>query len=275
MEVAVIQFTTLRSAGLLTVLGVSLAAAGCADNVTYSKDSRRQGITMYQKEDYANAAGAFRSSVRQNPRDYRSYYWLGQSYEQMEQYQQSIQAYKTGRDVIGQTTDGREDVEMRYKLHNGLASAIAKSDASNVETDWAEGQARSRQTADDWYLVAKIFVNRGDPDSALEAFQRAVKVDPNNFVINKEAGLYLEQLGQTQQALAPLRRAYVLEPQDQEVIAALRRIGIVPGPGLKQEGELVRPEIPRGPIPEWDWNKLTGSKSQTNVPAPQGAAPRD
>ena len=54
-------------------------AAGCQDVLTYSDQTREAGMTAYMQGDYPKAAGAFRSALRQDPRDYRSHYYLGMS----------------------------------------------------------------------------------------------------------------------------------------------------------------------------------------------------
>ena len=75
--------------------------------------------------------------------------------------------------------------------------------------------------------------------------------------------LYLEQLGQTKRADGELRRAYTLNSKDEEVAAALRRLGVVPGPSLKGEDGLEKPVLPLGPLPEVD---LTTSSKQSQPP---------
>ena len=64
--------------------------------------------------------------------------------------------------------------------------------------------------------------------------------------------------------------------------AALRRIGVVPGPGLKNEKDLTAPPLPKGPLPEVNLSELKfGSKHEatpaasTVPPAEPQAAPKD
>ncbi len=244
------SFKSLRTTCVLSVLSIGLLG-GCADMITYSKDSRREGIELYNRQAYADAAGAFRNAVRQNPRDYRSYYYLGAANEQLGQYQQSIAAYKTSYQVIDTTMEGKQDPEFRFRTLNGLASAIARSDGNNeVEINQIEQRAKTRGLTDDNYLLARIYSLRGDHDSAIEAFDRAVMIDPANFHYAREAGLYFESINQQQRAVPLLKRAYSLDNTDQQVGAALRRLHVVPGPSLKDESQLARPLMPKGPIPQ-------------------------
>ena len=81
-------------------------------------------------------------------------------------------------------------------------------------------------------------------------------IDPRNFTIVKEFGLYLQQLGQIDLARAVLRRANGLNQQDNDVAVALRDCGGVPGPANKDEADLAKPIIPEGPIPPIDVSKI-------------------
>src|SRR2546423_6955292 len=72
----------------LLLLGALMAmVGGCAsDIITNGKESRDEGIKLYNDGNYADAAGAFGNAIRTDPRDFRSQYYLGASFEQMRQY---------------------------------------------------------------------------------------------------------------------------------------------------------------------------------------------
>lgn len=226
---------TIRSFLSLTLGIATLVCGGCADAITYSRDAQRAGLKLYNEGNFADAAGAFKNSTRQNPRNYEGYYYLGASYEKLKQYQQALAAYKTARQSIGLTVEGRHDDDTRQKIINGIASTIASSDPRNIELDLAQQDAESKGTADNWFILGKIYALRGDPDSAVDAYNRATLLEPNNFFIAKDFGLYLERIGQSQRAQSTLRKAYSLNNQDSDVILALRKMGVVPGPSLADD----------------------------------------
>jgi tetratricopeptide (TPR) repeat protein len=150
---------------------------------------------------------------------------------------------------------------------------IAKSDTNNAETNLLEQQAKNGKHAQDWLLLANIHRNRGDADSALDAYNRAVLTDPKDFTVVKEYALYLEQVGQQQKAAQQLKRAYTLNQNDEQVNNALRRMNIVPGPGLKDERALVKPPLPQGPLPEVEWSRFRiGGSKEPAAPAAEATA---
>ncbi len=251
--------------------------------VTNTKAVRDTGIRQYSAGEYTDAAGTFKNATRQDPRDYQSYAYLGDSYRQLGQMQQAIQAYKASLDTAGRSYQGREDMAFRARTLDGLAGAIAKS--GEVEIDAAQQNAQTAGGGDGYFLMAKIHRNLGDADSALDAYNRASLLGPKDFFIQKDYGLFLEQVGQDQQAERTLRKAYALNSKDAEVVAALRRIGVVPGPSLYDRSALAKPAVPKGPIPparEWQFggnkNANTGAGTGT-MPAPIQTetvqAPRD
>jgi len=286
-----------RTVGALALSVTTLVGlAGCGNSsggnqnsgmlaVTNTKAVRDTGIRQYNAGEYTDAAGTFKNATRQDPRDYQSYAYLGDCYQQMGQQQQAIQAYKTSLDTAKRSYQGREDAAFRARTLDGLAGAIAKS--GEVEINAAQAAANSGANGEGWFLMAKIHRNMGDADSALDAYNRAALMGPKDFYIAKDYGLFLEQAGQAKPAEKMLRRAYTIDSKDADVVAALRRIGVVPGPSLYEQNALAKPAVPKGPIPparEWQFGgqKNTGSASGAGaVPAPMPTqtetvqAPRD
>jgi len=297
MEVAVITSIL----GFTRTVGVALSVtilmgfgSGCGNSsggnqnsgmiaVTNTKAVRDTGIKQYNAGEFTDAAGTFKNATRQDPRDYQSYCYLGDCYQQMGQHQQAMQAYKASLDTAGRSYQGREDAAFRARTLDGLAASIVKS--GEVEIDAAQAAATNSANGEDHFLMAKIHRNRGDADSALDAYNRAVLLAPKDFYIQKDYGLFLEQIGQNQPAEKTLRKAYSLNAKDAEVVAALRRIGVVPGPSLYDQSALAKPAVPKGPIPparEWQFggqkNRATAGGAVPPSPAQPDATvqtPRD
>ncbi len=251
---------------------VLLSVTACSvrpEVVNYEKDARKTGLKEYSEGNYASAAGSFKAAARSEPRDYKAYYWMGASYQAMKSYEQAITSYKSALDVMPLSNDGRRDTETRYKIFDGLAFAIANSPTRHVELDQYEQKNKANATAEGYFVLAKVYRWSQDPDSSIENYNRAILLDPNNDLMTREYGLYLAELGQTAKAESTLRRAYSLNSHDQEVALALRRLGVVPGPGVKEQRELAQPLLPRGPLP--DLGPQTSNPSASSKAQPAGA----
>ena len=267
---------TVSKAVLLSSLLLGLVGCGGVAELTASSSgSREQGIKMYQAGEHVDAAGAFRSAVRTDPTDYKSYYWLGQSYDALKSDHQALQAYQAALDVQKRTLPGREDTVMRARIIDAMARSVARANNTTLQD---EAIVSRPQTAETKYIQAKAFQYAGDPDSALEAYGQAVLLDKKDFQIVKDYGLFLEQIpGQRDVAAKQLRKAYSLNPKDQEVVLALRRIGVVPGPSLKEPEQLARPALPKGPLPQVDVKPWPGQQPARTASASEApvTGPRD
>ena len=278
------SFASLMVAMVLGGLAVGHVGCSTSNFLTYAQDARQKGIEQYRNHDYENAAGSFRSATRQDPRDYKSFYFLGACYDAVGSHQQAAQAYQSSLKVMELTLEGKKDAEFRARAIDGLGISLAKGHDRSAQI--AMPQPGKRPAEDAW-LQAKVHRYSGDADAAVQSYNEAALQDPNDFYIAKDYGLYLEELGQARQADIQLRRAYRLNSADEQVATALRRVGTVPGPALKQKEELAKPPVPRGPLPELKvptFGRGGGTPAgQANAPevqpvAPEGStvqAPRD
>ena len=258
-EVAVISPHWTRRAMRWMLLGGAVLACGCGDMITNGRAAREEGLERYQHGDYGHAASSLQYAVRQEPGDYTSHYYLGQSYDHMNQPQHAIEEYRTTLRVMENSLEGQTDREFRLKVIDALAHSIANEPYKAPDISLLERQPK---TSENLFLLAKVYRYSQDPDSAIERYTQAALQEPRDFAIAKDYGLYLEQLGQTKRADAELRRAYALNTKDEQVAAALRRLGVVPGPSLKDEGDLAKPAIPLGPLPEIEVGGTTPTRTQ-------------
>jgi tetratricopeptide (TPR) repeat protein len=240
MEVATMTVSNLIQVAriaVLTVIFSSLAVVGfgCAEAITYAKDAHKEGMSLYEQGDYVDAVAAFSNATRQNPRDYPSYYYLGASYQAMGSYQQSISAYRSCLNTMTLSLAGKQDTNMRFRAMDSLAQVIAKSATSADETVAMEKKCAGKAAVDDQWLLAKIYRYSGDADAAVEAYDKAVLIDGSRFEITKEAGLYEKVLGQNDRAAITLKKAYQVNPSDDQVVDALHQLGVVTGPKLASD----------------------------------------
>jgi Tfp pilus assembly protein PilF len=254
---------------LITLTGCLTGGHDIGPVVNYDKDARKTGLKLYNDGDYAAAAGSFKSAVKTEPRDYQSYYYMGCCYDQLKNYNQAMGAFRSSLKVMDTSFTGKRDDDFRQRVLDALAISIAKSDSRSQELDALEKEAAGKQKAENYYLLAKVYRYSRDADNALDYYSRAALLEPDNWLIMRDYGLYQEQLGQTQKAQATLRQAYRLNSRDEQTAAALRRMGVIPGPAIKEQKDLARPAIPEGPIPELHLRDVENTSGKTD------SGPRD
>ena len=275
-------FSIRQNLALLLLGGLAMSAVGCntSNLMTYAEDARHKGMKQFEAQDYQGAAGSFTSATHQDPRDYKSFYYLGACYDALGSHQQAAQAHQSSLKVMDVTLEGKQDKAFRARTIDGLAIALAKGHDRAATIGMP---TPGKKPAEDAWLLAKVSRYTGDADAAVEAYKQASLHEPDNFYITKDYALYLEELGQASDADLELRRAYRMNDKDPEILAALRRIGVEPGPALKEQRDLAKPIVPRGPIPEVKLKMPRiggGQPAETAAPAEPApaappAAPRD
>jgi tetratricopeptide (TPR) repeat protein len=271
MEVAMQSHSTITYLKRAAATALLFGIVGCGTEIiSYNREFRTHGIDQYNNNDYPNAASSFANALRQEPGDYISRYFLGVCEDHMGKLQQAIQEYRTTLDMMSNSMEGKGDVKFRARVVNAYADAIGRESDRTGDLAFLEHQPPSAETC---FILAKIYRQAGDADNAISRFQQAQQLDPKSADVAKEYALYLEQLGQTQRAEAQLRRAYSLNSNDDEINAALRRFGIIPGPSLKGEAGLEQPVIPLGPLPEVDISTSSKQPSQQPNAAPGANTP--
>jgi len=245
-----------------------LAAAGCGDALIYAKDTRRQGMELYNDGNYGDAAATFANATRQDPRDYRSYYYMGASYEAQHAYQQAISAYKSCLDVMPLTLEGKNNIPFRYHTLDSLATAMSKSSTHSDEAVALEEKLKGKVSVEDQWVLAKLYRYSGDADAAVDSYNKVVLIAPDNFTIAKEAGLYEASLGQTNRAAFALKKAFAINPEDEQVSDALRKLG-VSGSNGGLSADLSEPPMPRSQGAAWDANPRPAGETAALQQTPQ------
>ena len=233
----------LRSVFSLSLLLPLSLLAGCSEvvNITYANKSREKGMGLYKDRSYVEAAGAFANAIRQDPRDFEAHFYLGVCHDEMGQHQQAFQQYRTSLDVMARYITGQYDPKFREMVLDTLAASVARHDVGDVELSRLEDRARTGRNAEDWFVVAKVYRLKGDPDMAIDAYRRAAQWDPASFAVRKEFGLWLlDPLNQPREAEQHLRQAFKLNANDEAVLAGLERLGITP---------IASPALPQGQTP--------------------------
>jgi tetratricopeptide (TPR) repeat protein len=160
------------------------------------------------------AVPVLKTAIGQTPWDGALYYRLGQLYKQTGESELARDAFETSTRLKSAT---REDVEILMRT-----SALL---AEGKPADAIELSARISQRAavepDALVALGVILGNAKLPAEALKVFERAAALDTNLFQAQFNYGLALLKLDRTQDALAPLSRAFELLPQSQEAVMAL------------------------------------------------------
>lgn len=227
-------------------LGIGLSVflfVGCVDTTSYQYYATEKGIEQFNAGDYSTAAGSFTNALRHEPRYYIAEYYLAASHDALKLHQQAVGEYKATLQIMSTTSSGRRDTEFRYKVIDAMAQSIASG--SDVDTQIAELKSKAN-SAEDYYILAKIYQHAQDADSAIMNYEKATMIDPNNAKYAADYGLYLDRIGQTGKAEQELRKAQSLGSKDPQIATALQRMGSVAGANETNPQEPAEPKTPTG-----------------------------
>jgi Tfp pilus assembly protein PilF len=225
MEVAVSK--KLASFAVIgTLAGLLALLSGCADPLTYSQDFKREGLRQFNRGEYLDAAGSFQAAAKQDPTDYQTQYYLGLSYEKTNDYQLAVEAYNWCLKQRTQTPNGRFDVALREKVITRLSGLIAHSKNAEPEIDAVQQAAAADRSPDEYRLLARIYALRGDPDSAVDSYRRALSFAPDDALLSKEYGFYMLKINQLAEATRLLKISWQSNPTDHQVARTLQELGV-------------------------------------------------
>jgi len=72
------------------------------------------------------------------------------------------------------------------------------------------------QTSSDWYNIGFAFSESGEYNKAIEAYDKAINIDPNNAFAWNSKGYALAKLGENRRALEAYDKAIAINPNDEE-----------------------------------------------------------
>lgn len=236
----------MRAALASLLLSSLLISTGCTEVLTYANKSRDEGVRLYNEHYYADAAGAFRNAVRQDPRDFRSQYYLGLCYDELKQHHQSFASFRTSLNVMSELGPNYVDPAFRQQVLDAYGASVARHDENESEVSALIKRAQGSTSGDEWFILAKAFRLRGDADRAVDSYTRAARVAGDDFFIRREFGLYLlDPLGQNKEAEYWLKMAYKLEQRDPAVNEGLAKLGVTAGASARKGEPIPRFSPPR------------------------------
>ncbi len=208
---------------MLTLVGLMVLSVGCEGG-----RARYDGVRAYEQGQYGAARPQLARAIEISDTDWKAHYHLG-------------------------LIDLAEGDPVRAQSHFELALAVRDGGPPHqpetpaiidalAESMYAQGDypkmvglcdemSARYGTPYDHIRKARLLAKMGDHDSALVAYIKAVKIaKPTDVEPYVALADFYESVGKKTDALAMLRRAHGIAPEDEAIADRLRGYGVVPGP---------------------------------------------
>jgi tetratricopeptide (TPR) repeat protein len=172
-----------------------------------------------ERKDYTSAETLLQKVVAANPNSYQAWFDLGFVFHALGNTDESIAAYR--RSVAAKPDVFESNLNLGLTLaqlrkpeaEKFLRSATELKPTTHVE----EGQARA------WQSLAHL-LESGEPDKAIDAYQRAAALQPKDPEPHLSAGLLLEKQNQASNAEQEYKQALTLDPSSTDALTALANL---------------------------------------------------
>ncbi len=172
-----------------------------------------------QKNDFTSAEPLLKKALAKDPKNYQAWFDLGFVYNRLNREADSIHAYRQSVAAKPDVFESNLNLGlMLARSNNPEAEQFLRAAAKLKPTDHiAEGQARA------WLSLGHLLENT-KPDQALEAYQKAAALTPQDPEPHLSAGLLRERRKDFDGAEAEYRQVRVLDPHSSEAVIGLTNI---------------------------------------------------
>jgi tetratricopeptide (TPR) repeat protein len=119
------------------------------------------------------------------------------------------------------------------RIADGTAEALYQAGEREALTTFVQRIASERGRVKDYLRIADYMNRVGHADEAQTALVTASKISQgNNFDVQWALVKFYKNRGDADRTIERLRMAYFLQPENAEVLAAIREMGEIPGPSF-------------------------------------------
>jgi tetratricopeptide (TPR) repeat protein len=157
------------------------------------------------RRDFANALNNLEVADRLRPRDPDIAFTRGLAYYSNGQAQEAQTFFKQAIDYAGGDYP-------QANLYLGIINQDILGNTNEALRELLTTVQRKEDTPDAWYRLGLIYSQRNQLDEAINAYEKAITYQPNNYLPVYNAGLLYEVKGNLDNAEQRLRRALELQP---------------------------------------------------------------
>lgn len=218
---------------VVVVVGLAVATTACGK---YSLGSIRSlkafkdGAALYAKGDYPGAAEKFQESITHNPDFGFSYFYLGNSYDNMYRATRAgdpendallPRAAENYRLAIDKLADSEEPQAAQFRKLS-FEYLIAVYGADKLD-DFSKAEPVAKELIEyepnepgNYHLLARLYEDQGDIEQAEATFRRAIEVRPDSPLSYQLLAHFYNRQGEFDKTMEAFQQRAELEPNNPE-----------------------------------------------------------
>jgi tetratricopeptide (TPR) repeat protein len=226
------HFTTRAALGLSAAVIAVFCLSGCYTGLSYN-DLRTMGQEQMIQKRYGVARDLLSEAMEMKPEDPWNLYDLGDccTYLAKEQF------HRRNVPVAMNYVDNAVEYYSRaINAYPGMEPALmGKNMALELKQQFEEALSVAAWAATfvgpnarQQIFLAHELEERADLDAALLRYRQALSIEPESAYAHAQMGLFMTRIGREEDAITHLRTAYGLNPDEPDVLPALRKLGAEP-----------------------------------------------
>jgi len=209
---------------LLGMIGL-MFAAGCFNPPV----ERYKANKAMEAGDYEQADRRLNKVIERNPGDWEAHYLMGKSHLGQDRALQAQTEFEQALAV-------KDESKHTPKILDGMAESLHKQGRNAELYAFLDEQIERYEGWEDYARKARFLARAGDIDSAALAYRQAAIFSRNTSdEIYIEIADFYEGLGNYDHAIQALKWAYFINEENPTLPNRFRRLGVVPGPTLKEQ----------------------------------------
>ena len=225
--------TPLRMTVLLGLFGLMLTT-GCfkpgVDGGFYNPPVEKfKAEKAIEAGNYAEAEQRLNKVLRNDPQDWEARYLMGLTYLETDR---AVEAQSQLELALAVKDRSREQTP---KILDALARALERQELYDQLYAFLDAQIERYEGWEDYARKARFLAKANDIDGAALAYRQAAYFSRNETEdIYLEMATFYEGLGDYDKAIQALKWAYYINDQHTQIPGRFRKLGVVPGPTLKE-----------------------------------------
>jgi len=173
-----------------------------------------RGLAHYDKKEYDLAIEDYDVVVKLNPNLATAYYNRGLAHRGKGQFSQAIHDFNKALQLDTQMTEVYDGLGQTHTYMGQYDLAILDFDK----------ELRTKSTSYAYYNRGSVYLLKSEAARAIEDFDEAIKLSPDDSAIYNRRGLAYEQLKQYPEALRDFDQALRLTPGESTIMESRRRV---------------------------------------------------